>query len=695
MNRMIPVLGGGVLLGILATLAFVRIEQPSNPPADDIVRDIVDVPQMAQAVAEQHRDERYANLVNIEQVLALPTEFARAEALHVLAGRSDSAGVQNLIFEANRIADDVERVALLNILFFRLTEADPQSALALARMDQFKAVKSFEQTVWRAWARKDLDDALFGARTQASAALQSFAAQSLYAAFGYMGNETTDRIEAELEIEPNRSSRARYLYQLADRSPAEAIGYINGLRRGREQQELVSWLAYYLASRDPTAALRYAELFAVASDGDRYSNIINSDVALQDPKATIERLLASGSGLQSSGEYHYAVRELASTDLESAKQFFEQARSDQQRQILGSAIAAELAKNDPIEALAWARANDRGRRQMIEMSVLMQIAQVDPQLALAEALDSPNAEMRPMLVSNIVQQIARSDPANGIPYLDQIEDRRQRMEVSEQLASTWIRTDTDAAVEWIFSQDKDTAGQLMMRAGRSLLSSDVDAVIRLLPRLEGQYQESMRLQVAQQLATGRSPVEAQAFIRQFQGQPGYDQLQASVVAGVAQTDTVMAKQLADQIQDSDARNTAYMNIIGQHARTNPAEALRWLNNVNDDRMRGSASGELAKQWYANDPAAATRWVTNLPRGSTRDDTIMHMSSSWREPTKKQMNLIASIEDRDKRGQAKLRQVYNLMRTNPAKARELLEDEDISSEQRQQVETMINQYGFRF
>jgi len=695
MNRMIPVLGGGVLLGILATLAFVRIGQPNNPPADDIVRDIVDVPQMAQALAEQHRDERYANLVNIEQVLALPTEFARSEALHVLAGRSDSGGVQNLIFEANRIANDIERVALLNVLFFRLTETDPQSALALARMDQFNTVKSFEQTVWRAWARKDLDDALFAARIQASTARQSFAAQSLYAAFGYMGNETTDRIEAELEIEPDRSSRARYLYLLADRSPAEAIGYINSLERGREQLELVAWLAYYFSLRDPTAALRYAELFAVASDGNHYSNIINSNIAFQDPKGTIERMLASGTGEQFSGEYHYAARELASTDLASAKQFYEQTRSDQQRQILGSAIAAELAKNDPVAALAWARANERGQRPMLLMSVLGQIAQVDPQLALAEALKSPSESMRPMLVSSIVQQIARNNPADGIPYLDQIEDRQQRLEVSQHLASMWIRTDTDAAVEWILSQDKETAGQLMMQASQTLLRSDVDAVIRLLPRLDGQYQESLRLQVAQQLATSRSSEEALAFVRQFQGQPGYDQLQASVVAGIARTDAVMAMQLADQIADSAARDTAYMNIIGQHARTDPVEALRWLSSVSDDQMRGTASGQLATQWYARDPAAATRWVTNLPRGSTRDDTIMHMASKWREPTKAQMNLVASIEDRDKRGQAKLMQVYSLIRTNPAKARELLEDEDISSEQRQQIETMINQYGFRF
>ena len=77
--------------------------------------------------------------------------------------------------------------------------------------------------------------------------------------------------------------------------------------------------------------------------------------------------------------------------------------------------------------------------------------------------------------------------------------------------------------------------------------------------------------------------------------------------------------------------------------------------------------------------------------------MVDMSSRWRgpDPTPEQEKLIASIEDRDKRGQAKIRRIYNVMRTDPAKARELLEDEDIPSHQRQQAETTISQYGYRF
>lgn len=294
MAKIIVAMIGGVVLGTLVTLAATQFESSSNTTPEDFVRDINVVPKMAQAVADKHRKEQYIHLTSVEAIIALPTAFARSEALYAIAGRSDAAEVQNLIFEGNRIADEVERIELHKILFFRLTELDPDSALALARVDDFKGIKPIEQVVWHTWARNDLDGALIAAKNQVSLVHQNSAAQSLYAAFGYMGNETTDRIEAVLGIGPSRASRGLFLYQLADRSPAVAIAFINGLERGIEQQEYVSWLAFYVSLSDAKAALAYAKLFAVALDATNYTTIINRLVASDNPRVTIERSLASG-----------------------------------------------------------------------------------------------------------------------------------------------------------------------------------------------------------------------------------------------------------------------------------------------------------------------------------------------------------------------------------------------------------------
>ena len=696
MARVTTALGGGVLLGILATIATVRFWLPEYPMSGGAIeRDIVGVPAMEQAVADKQRDELYANLNTVEQVLALPTAFAHAEALYVLAGRSDSAGVQKLIFDANRIADEEERVRLLEILFFRLAEIDARSALALARTSDFRPVRSLERTVWRAWARKDLDDALFAAGTQTSPADKAFAAQSLFAAYGYMGNEATARIEAELGTQPDRNVRGAYLYRLADESPADAIAFINGLGNEAQHWEYVSWLASHLAAGDNKAALRYAELFDSADDRRYYTSIVNASIARENPRVVIERMLAGGSDVRSDGGFSSAISELAGTDLDALRDYFQQARTRDQKMALGGAIARELAKKDPAEALAFARANSNGRFPLIEMSVLRQIAKDDPQLALSEALNSPSMEGEAMLISNVIDQMAQRDPVAAAAELGRIGNKRQWSLASQQLVQTWMRDDPDAAIEWVMSQDKETSAELIQDAGLQLAENNIDAAIRLLPKMDSEGHTNLRQQIAQRLATVRSPDDALAFIRQFQGQPDYAQLQASVISGVALRDPVSAKQMADQLGDESARNTAYVRIIAQRAQTDPAEAARWLNNVSDDNLRGAAAGQLATKWFASDEPSAMRWVSGLPPGSLRDDAISNLAGRWGEWTQDQEDLVASIGDRDKRAQAKVMRIYRLVRADPARARELLQDEDIPDYMRQQVETAISRSGLSY
>lgn len=692
MAKLAIALIGGMLLGIIAMFAIDR----SPTKVDEVERDYAfDLRTSMPADSETSSRSIEVTPASVEEVLLLQSEFRRAEALHALAGAANSSSVQNMIFEMNELVDANERSGMLGILFSRLTELEPRTALELARSESFTGTQSLQQTVWRAWARKDFDAALFEAKTQTTLVYQKAAAQHLYAAFGYLENSTVEQIEAELGIAPDRSTRGRYLYMLSDRSPAEAIEYINGISDNRERNEYVSWLAYHLSLRDAGEALRYSALLTRESDATYYDRILNQIIVKEDPIAAIERLMAGDRSRRTSSELRSAIGALAKIDTDAAKQYFDQARSTDERRNLGSAIASAMAEEDPIAALEWARANDSGEFPQMVMSVLQQIAQSDPQLALDEALKTRNIQMRSHMISNVVRRIAYSNPTDAAALLDQITDPRQKIEASQQLVSAWIGNDPDSAVDWILAQDKDTASQIIQRSASRLVQSDIDAAIRLLPKMDKIDQTGIRQQIAQRLAANVSPDEAQSFIQQFEGQPGFEQLQASLITGVAHNDVLMAKQLADQLSVGVARDRAYLQVISKRAETNPEEAVRWLGNVRDEAMRGQASGQIAANWAASDPLAAERWVSELPSGTSRDDAIVHLSSQWREPTPEQRVLIASIESSEKRGQAKIGQIYRLMRTDLAKARELLQDDDISSVQRQQIELMINKHGLRF
>ncbi|MEQ8207243.1 MAG: hypothetical protein RIA65_13815, partial [Woeseia sp.] len=579
----------------------------------------------------------------------------------------------------------------LEILFFRLAELDPPSALAIVRSSPFNQMRSLEPTVWHAWARNDLDEALFAAKTQPTRVLQKTAAKHLYAAFGYMGNDITQRIEAELGIEPDRATRSLYLYTLIDRSPTDAIAYINGLGR-QEQQDYVYLLASYLMQGDLNDAIRYADLFDVAEYRERFKRIINRELASENPKAVLDSWLAAGSSRRDRSELSAAIGALAKNDLAAAKTYFEQARTANDRQNIAAAIVSQLMDDDPAAALIWARENEIEGAPNLETQVLSRLAQTDPDLAIAEALKSSGSSMRSMLVSNIIQQMARNDPATAATYLEQLPSEQLRRNVSQNVAMTWMNQDAGAAIDWILQQDRETRDSLTQVAIQILPEMDVDAAISLLPKLDAAKANVMRQRIAQIMAINQSPSEAFAFIQPFAGQPGYEELQVSVIKGIARTDAIAAKLSADQLAPGTARDRAYIDIISHRAQSHPAEAANWLQRVDDEGLRGAAAGRLVSNWYEQDPMAATSWATSLPNGGVKDDAIMHMAGRWQSPGTAELDMVNSMNNRDKRGQAKVQLVYRFMQSDPARAKELVNDRDIPDHQRQRLEQAIIQFG---
>jgi hypothetical protein len=654
----------GLTIGALLTWVLVAPEETAvDGTTPEIVRDIIVAPKMSVNQAEELRKESYESLLTVEQIYELPSDFARSEAMYSLAGRSDSAGLQRLIFEANRIADKEDRSVALNILFFRLTELDPESALALARTESFRGNKSHEQRVWIAWARRDLDGALFAAKTQTTNANSNLAARSLYTAFGYMGNETTDRIEKELGVGPDRNIRGRFIYQMADRSPSEAIAFINAMEPGTRQEEFVSWLANHLSTDDPAFAESYASLFANENLARNYRAIVANNAARVDPRLIFDRLLSMGENSVTRSEFQSASSTLAAKDLEAALQYYDSVRTPEARHVLGRSIAKAMAKKDPAAALAWARENETVEYPMLQMQVLSQIAVNDPELAFTEVMAMRNTDHRRNLISQVVNAAANKDPAIAVAMINRIENLDLRRNAAQNLVQQWVRSDPDAAVSWILGNDDRMASELMMQATSVLIRTDIDAAIRLLPGTTDGHSQNMRVQIAKGLAQQRSPADAQNFIRRFEGQDGYAQLQSAVITGVAAGDPVAATNMVAAMPPSPERD--------------------------------QVTAVVAMNWYQQDSGSARAWVNGMPRNEHRDTVISQMASAFRELTPAERDLIRSIGNDELRSRAEMNMLQRLMRQNPERARALLNDMELTSEQRRQYEEALDQMNRRF
>ena len=676
----------GFLLGAAATFVFFHVPRDKAPTSSSVFEH---VPKMSRKAAESHRSSRYVDISNIEETLALPGDFAQTEALYALAGRSDSARVQDLIFQADRIADASDRSAALDILFLRLTELDPRSALALSRTAQFRGERQIEGIVWRSWGRLDLDQALAAAAALDSARERDLAAQSLYAAYDYGGNDATEYIEEALGIQPNTATRANYLFRLADRDPASAVNIINSMPDVSSRQQAAAQLGRRLGRLAGESAESYAPHFADFMARQSYSHSVKAAMAEADPEGFLDKMLADGQSLHRAPEAYRALQSLASRDTDKALAYLDRVRSPRHRQMLAGLVGQAIAESDPVHALAWAQENDPGFHNGVYIGMIGSVAASDPDLAVDAANRMPSARGREEALRMVAMTVAQRDPMKAIGLLDQIEQREVRTTVAESLASTWMMTDPDAALTWILGRDSNEQKTILSSAAGFLAQMDVENAIRWLPRLDEESQRIWRAQIAQNLAAHGSVAEAQRFIERFQDSGDYPQLRASAINGIARVDMQAAIEMASRVPEQNERDSIFAGIVQDLSHEDPQQAAALLTSINDAARRSQATGLVAMIWSHDDADGAEQWARDLARGDTRDDAIAVLAGSWDEMTPSRRLLVNSIGNAEKRKNALIGHIHQVARSDRQRAEEMVDDLDLNDEERQQLQDSIN------
>ena len=678
MRKSLGLITIGALSG--AALLFVIQKIPAEPDSA-IGRSItVDtIPTLSGADLDIARESSFIDINGIEDVLALPTEFSRREALHVLAGRSDADRLQKLIFDGDRISDRTLRGSTLTILFRRLAEVDPQTALALARIDPYRKDDGIENTIWRTWARNDLGEAIFAVKTQTRRSYQEDAAQSLYAAYGYMGSEATDRIAQELGIEPNRQTRLRFLRTLLEDSPRRVIEYISEEPSALRRREYINWLAYALDTHDQSMALSYAESFVSASDRALYSELVEDRFARLNPTETLQQALATND-VGPNSDFQSALQELASNDITAAMNFYGQIDVPQAKMMAAFVIANELATTDPAAALDWVRSLDGVQKQQLEEALLGRIAQSNPEFALEAAATLPSKQ-RTSSISIILMSVSGTDPALAVELLASLPEDTNKPRIQERVGQAWLMNDPAAAIEWLKTLDKQEASKIAASATRLLTRTQPETTYQLLALLDEPQRARTAGELISQFASVGNVSRARTLIDEFKGQNGFEDIEASFIVGLARHDSEAATQLALQLQDDNERSQALSSIASSIVNDDPAQAVSLLPNITGTANRKQAFQTIAGRWYRNDPDAALRWASSLPAGAERDSAILRMTMSFGDIGRRELKLVDSIADPQSRTNARKMTIVPLARTDQAAALQMLEEMDIPEDQK--------------
>lgn len=130
-----------------------------------------------------------------------------------------------------------------------------------------------------------------------------------------------------------------------------------------------------------------------------------------------------------------------------------------------------------------------------------------------------------------------------------------------------------------------------------------------------------------------NPAEAMALLNNLpenmQGQR--DELTASVVAGLADTNRSMATDLVLRLgQEGNGRAGNLMEIVANETlrAEGPEAASRWSESLPDGPLKSTAMGRVADAYARKDPEAAARWAQNLAGESYAARAIEQIGGRW-------------------------------------------------------------------
>ena len=591
---------GLLAVGVLGGAAVVYFLPAPVPALDQpLIEPRLVAPEavLSDEQVESARADRFASIRSVEDVLSLPTQFARNEALYVLAGRSDADQLQSLIHEGNRVDDKYVRDAMLGIFFGRLAEVDPPTALALARVEPYSRNETLENTIWRTWARNDLDEAIFEIKTQTNRRLQERAAQTLFAVYGYMNNETTDRIEAELGIEPGRQTRLRYLRSLLEESPIRVIEFINEESSGLRRREYTNWLVYAIDEEQVGAAEFWTTNFASVNDGRLFEQQLKERRARLNPMQTLQDALAARD-LRPGGRFQNAMQELASSDLEAARAFYEQLDNPRAKTLALFTIVSEMAVAEPTAAFEWLAQKDVPQKVQLMASLLGRMAEVDPDGALQAASTLPGRQ-RNSAMSNVIGTVAMRDPERAMSMIGSLPDDGTARQVRQQVGRNWLMQDSRAAMEWLKTLPSDDASSIVQGSSYMLSVIEPDVATELLSFMQGEAKINSVHEFITQLAANGDLTSARSLVTEYSGEDGFEaaSLDSAIISGLASYDPDGAMQLALQLQDEGRRDSAISGVVNNLANTDPARAAGLLSNIADVQLRNFSMQQVAMQWY--------------------------------------------------------------------------------------------------
>ncbi len=504
---------------------------------------------------------------SLDEIAGMKSASDQQLALRILLSNLDEAQVVALLTESEDVLDVSDRHELRFAMIQRLAHQNPSRALSLSlEMESDYRLGEFIASVFREWARSNLDEAVSRART-----LDEFKGSAVRA----IVEERTDLSEGTIlaiarDLDNEQIATSAIMQRKIEEALDDPEKAWNELAVDLQHDSSNSWTI----SRVAVAWVEESGLSVLDQISQSLTNA-----------RTRQRVIGN------------VLDEVARTDPEGAFSHALAIENTPHNFIVGS-VARNWAYSDPRSALTAAMGIERDSvRQDVVKSVLGTWAYVEPQ-AVLEGINNLPAEFQEFASTTALGAMADESPGQAAAIVAAMESGTVKTSSASSVVSSWAYRDHDAALEWILNEP----GVEEIRF--ELLSSIMYQLVSVDPEL------AMSTALAQPIDEDKSG------IGMFGSVSGVG-LELNVISSLAYSDVDKAIELLPQVREGPTKLMSFQTIATSLIRNGEVDKAFDMALQFPESDREKMYQAMSSSWAMSDPKGMLESMNRFPSKDIR------------------------------------------------------------------------------
>ncbi|WP_226895631.1 hypothetical protein, partial [Luteolibacter marinus] len=272
-------------------------------------------------------------------------------------------------------------------------------------------------------------------------------------------------------------------------------------------------------------------------------------------------------------------------------------------------LLSAWAKEDPLQALAYAEANTGNR--FARNTILTTWAASDPDGAIRWAVDHHDGEGGNPWMIGVIQGIAASDPTRASQLLTEMAYSQERGEALATLLPTILAQGNDAAKAWAEGISDDQLKQgAIARVAETMASKDPEGTAAWLAANPGEAADRSMDNVV----SAWMEQDQDAAIAYYKALPSGD-MRSNALRGVANSMALKDPRAAADFIDAnsgDANDRVYQQFVWHSFGEAPDLSASYIGKITDTREQERMYGRMLDGWLRRDFDAASSWIGSNP-----------------------------------------------------------------------------------